>query len=165
MALIGKPKDTASLSLFDRPAPAPTAPKPGSRAAYRALMATMDAEPVTHRFDRMPGGSDKCFQCGLTRDKHPSPARQAPAPAANVPANVPAGARAHQMFPDAAASVRGFNRAQFIFFAMTSRRDDARVVEACISKDTMARAAKRIGGVVKGGYVVDGVAYVMPRSP
>ena len=72
MALIGKPKDTASLSLFDRPAPAP-APAPTKRSEWRAFMA---AAPVTHRFERLPG-SDKCFQCGFTRDKHPSPARQA----------------------------------------------------------------------------------------
>lgn len=78
---------------------------------------------------------------------------------------IAAGARAHPMFSGAAASVRGLNRAQFIFFAMSSRRDDARVVEASIGKDPMARAAKAIGGVVKGGYVIDGVAYVMPRSP
>jgi hypothetical protein len=74
------------------------------------------------------------------------------------------GATAHVMFPEAAASTRGFNPAQFVFFAMSSRRHDARVVEAGISKDSMARAARQIGGVVKGGYVVDGVAYILPKG-
>lgn len=73
------------------------------------------------------------------------------------------GARAHAMLPDAVAHARG-NRAQFWFFAMSSRRDDARVVDASIGKDAMARVARQIGGVVKGGYVIDGVAYVMPTK-
>ena len=73
------------------------------------------------------------------------------------------GARTHAMFPEAVAATRETSPAQFFFFAMSSRRDDARVVEASIGKDPMARAARKIGGVVKGGYVVDGVAYILPK--
>jgi len=74
-----------------------------------------------------------------------------------------AGAKTYAMMPDAVASVRGFNPAQAIFFAMTSRRKDARVAAAAIGKSEMERTARRIGGVVKLGYVVDGVAYVLPK--
>jgi hypothetical protein len=75
---------------------------------------------------------------------------------------IAAGARAHAMFPSAIDSIRGANPAQFWFFAMSSRRDDARVVEAAIGKDAMQRAARRLGSIVRGGYIVDGTAYVMP---
>jgi hypothetical protein len=74
-----------------------------------------------------------------------------------------AGAKTYTMMPNAIAKVRGFNPSQAIFFAMTSRREDARVADAAIGKSEMDRAARQIGGVVKLGYVVDGVAYVLPK--
>ena len=74
MSLIGKPKES-SLSLFDRPAPAP-APKASARSTFRAFMA---AAPPQHRFDPMPG-SDRCFRCSLPRDQHPHAARKPSSP-------------------------------------------------------------------------------------
>lgn len=74
------------------------------------------------------------------------------------------GASKHAMMPDAVAHTRGASMAQVWFFAMTSRRDDARVFDAAIAKDPIARLARQIGGVTKMGYVVDGTAYILPKS-
>ena len=74
-----------------------------------------------------------------------------------------AGAKTYTMMPDAVAHARG-NPAQAWFFALSSRREDARVVDASIGKSEMDRLARRIGGIVKLGYVVNGVAYVLPKS-
>lgn len=74
-----------------------------------------------------------------------------------------AGAKSYAMMPEAIAAVRGLSPAQAIFFAMTSRREDARVYAASIGKDAAARIARQIGGVVKLGYVANGIAYVLPK--
>jgi len=74
------------------------------------------------------------------------------------------GANPHPMLSSAAEKIgRGYSPLQSFFFAMSSRRDDARVVDVDMGKDSMQRAARRIGGIVKQGYVIDGIAYVLPK--
>jgi hypothetical protein len=70
----------------------------------------------------------------------------------------------HEIMPnaDGVEVLHGANPTQFYFFAMTSRRPDARVADVWIGKEKMQRLARRIGGIVKGGYVVDGFAQIVP---
>jgi hypothetical protein len=73
------------------------------------------------------------------------------------------GAKAHAMMTDAIAHTRGYNPSQVVFFAMTSRREDARAFDASIGRSEMERAARQIGGIVKMGYIVGSTAYVLPK--
>lgn len=73
-------------------------------------------------------------------------------------ANSTGSVRYHAIMPGVA--IPRFNPLQFLFFALTSRRPDARVVAMDISKDSVARAARAVGGIVKGGYLLDGQALI-----
>jgi hypothetical protein len=111
------------------------------------------------------GGPQPTPSPSPTRSAHrpPSGARRPPPPASVNES--PLGAK-HEIMPnaDGVEILRAANPQQFYFFAMTSRRPDARVAGVWIGKEKMQRLARQIDGIVKGGYVVDGVAYVVPTK-
>lgn len=65
------------------------------------------------------------------------------------------------MSPAALEMSKSFNPRQVVMFTMSSRAKGAVVVEAHISKQLAEIAAKRVGGCVRVGRIVNGCAETM----